>query len=85
MLLTYGRQISDAAAQVARTLEQHGVKIVVVGFGEADPIELWKIAGALTNPEKGNNVFYVFERNMVTSVAQQAAKAVCNLFESVHV
>ena len=73
MLLTYGRQSSVKAAQVARELEKHNVKILVVGFGLPDPIELWNIAG---DP---NNVFFVSDLvvDKVDSVADQVAQAVC--------
>lgn len=86
MLLTYDKQNSDAAAKIARRLElEANVIVLVVGIGEADPIELWKIAGAMTDPAKGDNVFYVWEPNMANSVAEQVAQAVCNLFKSVEI
>lgn len=85
MLLTYGRQSPDVAAHIVRMLEQQRVTVFVVGIGEADPIVLWKIAGALTNPAKGNNVFPMQEPNMVNSVADEVARAVCNSFKSIEI
>ncbi|XP_078379605.1 vitrin-like isoform X1 [Oculina patagonica] len=86
VLLTYGNQNSDAAAKIARRLElEANVIVLVVGIGEADPIELWKLAGAMTDPTKGDNVFYVPEPNMAKSVAEQVARAVCDLFKSVEI
>lgn len=89
VLLTYGRQDSDAAVDFARKLEQTGVKILVVGFGYPDPIVLMKIAGAITlhadgtmtpdHPEKANNVFLVRESNKVDSVAERVAETVCKI------
>lgn len=61
----------DAAADIARKLEQKGVTVLVVGFGLPDPIELWKIAGDPTN------VFYVSDPDKVNTVAEQVAQAVC--------
>ena len=88
MLLTYGRQDSDAAVDFARKLEQRGVKILVVGFGYPDPIVLMEIAGAVTfhedgtmtpHAEKANNVFLVRESNEVDSVAERVAETVCEI------
>ncbi|XP_078367118.1 von Willebrand factor A domain-containing protein 2-like [Oculina patagonica] len=71
VLLTYGKQQMDAAAEFARKLEQKDVAVLVVGFGFPDPMELWKIAG---DP---NNVFYVSGPDTINSVAEQVAQAVC--------
>ncbi|KAJ7389433.1 hypothetical protein OS493_031677 [Desmophyllum pertusum] len=65
VLLTDGKQIpkpgqrETPAQYVARKLESEAdVKVLVVGIGIADPIELWEIAGGMEVPSKAaQNVF----------------------------
>lgn len=87
VLLTDGKQINESfplhdtpAAPVARRLELKGVKIIVVGIGFPDPVELMKIAGADSdNMEKFHNIFYLVNESVLQTEVEKVAKRICEL------
>ena len=81
LLLTDGKQTKPGvpgktAASLARELEQQGVKIIVVGIGLPDPMELWDIAGSATPVQ---NVFYLRDASVLEPKAEEVANAICSI------
>lgn len=71
MLLTDGRYDTNTPAELVKELERETVsKVIVVGIGVADPIQLWQIS---TDPNNVQNM----SPSQIEPVAENVKELAC--------
>ena len=69
--MTDGRYNTTIPHKLVSDLERKNVKVIVVGIGFADPVQLWKISN---DP---NTVLNMIEEEVIDSVAENVKKTAC--------